>query len=588
MQKDNLFMRNIFCSYPFFPLFSVLCISILLSVFFPRISDDIFFFFSLFSFVLLIAFLYFMGQVLYDRILYPVILLLLFFLLLFYVKLRTQDGRFIIGNISSISSFSYVISVDYVKDEFDGKWRRTGGYVRVRADEFRSDERIDVFSRFLIVCKRVFSVKPGWRYCVSPLYISRLERKSIFQDIFSSFRERARSVIDFIPFRKEAGILDAMIFGAREDMDRQLFFDFARFGIAHMIAISGFHFTAVAVLGYFLGGLVAYLIYSTGKSISITPARFQVLVQPFVIKIFFSLIFQLLFLVMCGFVKPAVRAFVMNMVFTLSILSGRNFSPMNTLFASGFIILLLEPADMYNISFILSFSAVLFIVAFSSFSKNSIFWISVYASMGVIPVCIYVGIPISLISPISNIFFSPLFSAAISLGVIGIFLSFLFQPLGILSTVLASLIIKFIIFATELYSPLADIFALPMKVGIPYEVGIPTLFLITLFIRWISRKISRDNIFPYISLATYIIFPLVVYLWGKEKVFVHGNFLVREVRGVGGAEIYVYPIRTRFDLSELIRLGRGAKCLSICFSKVQADIPTCEDEAKMCDFGNIR
>ena len=115
-----------------------------------------------------------------------------------------------------------------------------------------------------------------------------------------------------------------------------------------MLSISGLHVGAIAVV-FFL--LIKWLL----KRSEYLMLRFKV------VRIAAALTILPLFFytAVAGFNTPAVRAFLMISVFFLAIIAGRNENKINTLGVAAFIILLWHPWSLFELSFQLSFAAVL-------------------------------------------------------------------------------------------------------------------------------------------------------------------------------------------------------------------------------------
>lgn len=514
----------------------------------------------------LVLFLLFIFLKFYEFL--PLLIISLIFF--FYTKNLSDSGNFIVGRVDSVGSNSVLILVENIKNEIIENWKVSGGYIRVFG--IKNLGEFDTFDKVVIYCSYVKELRAGWRICFNPKFFEKMEL-SFPLSFLREMRNRARSFVRGDD--EESKILDSILFAGREDIDQKFLYDLSRFGILHLIAISGSHFTAVAFLGIFLASFLARYIYSV---------RFQ----PYVLKIILSLIFQLLFLFMCGMVRPAVRAFLMNTIFFTTYLSGRSFSPINNLFASGFFIILFNPFDVWNISFLLSFFSVLFLISFVDFHGSKVFltfWSSVFASLGVLPICIWIGMPVSLVAPLTNIVFTSLFNFVILFGVFGVFLGFIFEPLSEIPILVSKYIIKLIIFLVDVFGYLG--ISVNPKLDIPYEFTVIFLLFVLL-----GLKRLRE-FFPYISLVIYLIVPTFLHFQARQKIFTFSVFVIKEIRGTEGKSFYVLPLRRNIshrNLSELENfLNKSrAMCSVLCFEESNqiGDIPVCE--SYQCDFGNIR
>ncbi|MCS7214019.1 MAG: ComEC/Rec2 family competence protein [Candidatus Calescibacterium sp.] len=550
---------EVFYRVPFLPVFAFSYIGILLS------DKNLLVVIS----VCLVCFVILIFLKLYDFL--PLVLLTLIFF--FYTKGFSKIGNLIVGRVDSISSSSILVSVEYVKKDVDDNWERSGGYIRVFGTEKLGE--FDVYDRLIIYCSYVSELRPGWSMCSKPKFIEKTDLK-FFLKFLRSLREKARGIVRGDD--DQSKILDSILFGGREDLDQRFLYELSKFGILHMIAISGSHFTAVAFLGVFLSNLLGFLIFRNIDSV-----RFQ----PYLFKIFLSFLLQLLFLFMCGMVRPAQRAFIMNTVFFTVYLSGRSGSLLNALFISSFLIILINPFDVWNISFVLSFVAVLFIILFTpTHSKiGTIFWASVFASLGVLPVSLWLGIPVSLVAPLTNVIFTSLFNLVIIFGVAGVFAGFVFQPLSEIPIALAKFFITLIIYLVDIFGYLG--IALSSKVSFPYEVLV-LLFVLGLLI------LKRFRFFLHMSIILYLLVPTLVHLITREKTYTLSVFLVKEVRSIEGKEFYIQQIRENISVDHIKKLEdflkkEKARCSVMCYAENSqiGDIDLCENY-RNCDFGDIR
>ncbi|MEQ9618335.1 MAG: ComEC/Rec2 family competence protein [Deltaproteobacteria bacterium] len=145
----------------------------------------------------------------------------------------------------------------------------------------------------------------------------------------------------------ESEILNAVTIGENGGIPRDLRTEFSRAGVAHVLAISGLHVGAVAIVFFLLIKwilkrseyfLLRFKVPSLAAALTILPV--------------------FLYTAVAGFSTSAVRAFIMISLFLLSIILGRDEKKINTLAAAAFIILVWHPWSIFELSFQLSFAAV--------------------------------------------------------------------------------------------------------------------------------------------------------------------------------------------------------------------------------------
>ena len=254
-------------------------------------------------------------------------------------------------------------------------------------------------------------------------------------------------------FKKDSGAFIASITtGQRDYMNEELRDAFNVAGLAHILSISGTHFGlfSVALFGIFRL-LLKTLPYKILQRITIflTPSQSAAL---------FCLPFMLAYLGLSGGSIPAVRSFIMIGLFLLGLIIGRKGFWLNSLLFAAFMLTVWEPEVLFQLSFQLSFLAVLFIgVSLGSredekrglvgetgfpprirrvfgYLKNGLL-LTLSASIGTAPLVAYHFHYFSIISPISNLFIAPLIGfILIPLSVISSFLflitgHFVFTPI---------------------------------------------------------------------------------------------------------------------------------------------------------------
>jgi len=158
-----------------------------------------------------------------------------------------------------------------------------------------------------------------------------------------SFRikHRLREVIvkNLSPF--SAGILNALILGDRQDLPRYLLDILMNLGTIHIIAISGFNV-----------GIVAFIILLIFKIIKISR-------KP---RYLITMLLLIVYCILTGASAPVVRATVMAVIFLLSYFFEREINIYNSLSLATLIILVVNPWQLFEISFQLSFLSVVSIV----------------------------------------------------------------------------------------------------------------------------------------------------------------------------------------------------------------------------------
>jgi competence protein ComEC len=236
---------------------------------------------------------------------------------------------------------------------------------------------------------------------------------------------------------ESGAFLRAILLGDRSELPKKLNESFRNSGTMHILAISGLNVALIAA---------AFLYFFRLLRINR--------------KIYYTLTMILLVFLMplTGSSASVVRAAIMCIVFLTGILLGRPVDPYNTLGAAAFFILAINPKDIFDIGFQLSFIAVLSMVYLTPklmrlVKKNWNFYVrrylleplavSISATLGTFPFILYyfrMAVPISIVS---NILIVPLMFVLMIGGMCFIalgWLPFIGTLLAYLNNALANLI----------------------------------------------------------------------------------------------------------------------------------------------------
>lgn len=320
-------------------------------------------------------------------------------------------------------------------------------------------------------------------------------------------------------FKKDSSaFIAAITTGERALIDEELRDAFSKTGLAHILSISGTHFGLFSV---FLFWIFRFLMNALPYRIL---QRITIFLTPSQAAAMLCIPFMLAYLGLSGWSIPAIRSFIMIGLFMLGLLIGRKGFWLNSLFFAAFVLVLWEPAVILDLSFQLSFLAILFI-GFSLSNKeaekkegNKIFrylknalLLTLSASIGTAPLVAYHFHYFSIISPISNLFVAP-------------FIGFILIPLSVVSSFLFLLTGHYIF--TPVVSVVSDISIRVVRLlaALPFaDVKIPAFPLIIvllfytgfIFYLLLGRK-RYALIIPVIPIMIY----LSLSIFEKEKLTV--------------------------------------------------------------------
>jgi competence protein ComEC len=152
------------------------------------------------------------------------------------------------------------------------------------------------------------------------------------------FKNRLKTIISQSLPEPQSSLLSAIILGAKRGIPRNLSEKFSQIGISHIVAISGMHISILAMLLLYLGVMIGL-------------HRNQ--------AFYFATVALFLYILLIGFPASAVRAGVMGFLVLLAMRLGRLNKATNAIVFAAALMLLINPLLIYDISFQLSFLAVL-------------------------------------------------------------------------------------------------------------------------------------------------------------------------------------------------------------------------------------
>ena len=199
----------------------------------------------------------------------------------------------------------------------------------------------------------------------------------------------------------EHAVLASITVNERSTMTRDLRRRFSTAGVAHLLAVSGFHVALVC-------GALALLLSGLPRT---TP--FRLLRSGLMILVAWG------YASVAGLSAPSVRAATMLTIYLVGVALRRWPERYNTLAATALLMLLCDPFSLFDVGFLLSFSAVFFIFLLAPRIAGlfeverrwiAIPWnvvaVSLAAQIGTFPFCCYYFGRVSLVFLFANLFLS--------------------------------------------------------------------------------------------------------------------------------------------------------------------------------------
>ncbi|HFE65129.1 MAG TPA: DNA internalization-related competence protein ComEC/Rec2 [Caldithrix sp.] len=244
---------------------------------------------------------------------------------------------------------------------------------------------------------------------------------------FHRTRKNLNTHIHEILPETSAGFLAAVLLGERQEIDPEIRSDFQNTGVAHVLAISGLHV-----------GFVVLIIY---LMISFLPLSFRW-------HNLLTILFLVMYMFLTGAKPPVVRATLMISLYLIGENMERKPNAYNIVWLAAFLILLVQPQQLFWVSFQFSFIAVLSIFYFYRLLKPAeekicgllpetrwgfflrkwivkAFLISLAAQLGTLPLMAIYFHKIPLVSFFLNLLVIPLIGFIVGVGFLTLFLSYL-------------------------------------------------------------------------------------------------------------------------------------------------------------------
>lgn len=215
----------------------------------------------------------------------------------------------------------------------------------------------------------------------------------------------------------EAGFLSALIFGERSGIDQEMKDHFTKTGTVHLLAVSGFN------VGFVIFGMwIIVRLLRLPKD----AARIVLLLSVW----FYCLL--------VGWQTPVLRAAIMASLFLIASLAGRKSDALNTLGGAALVILAVNPRQVTDLGFQLSFAAVwamtLFVPVFMpetqllpnerlSISEkirgyfSELFWVSFVCLVTSLPLTVQAFYTVTPLAVLTNMVVIPLTFALFCLGI---------------------------------------------------------------------------------------------------------------------------------------------------------------------------
>mgnify|MGYP003574970053 CR=1 FL=1 len=223
-------------------------------------------------------------------------------------------------------------------------------------------------------------------------------------------------------------VLKALLFGQRQDMDKEISANYTDAGVIHILAISGLH---IAILFYILN-LIIKPLKRLGNGGRLT-------------HLIFILVFLWLFALLSGLSASVVRSVVMFSFIAIGAYFNRSAPTYHSVAVSALFLLLINPNFLFDAGFQLSYLSVFSIVVVYPLFKDfkiseykavnymvDVALLSLIAQIGVLPLSLYYFNQFPLLFLLANIVVVPLSTIILVMALVVLILNFIYPDAALL------------------------------------------------------------------------------------------------------------------------------------------------------------
>ena len=234
---------------------------------------------------------------------------------------------------------------------------------------------------------------------------------SPFKDFVFQIRKSLDGRIQNLHNKTTASLLRGLLLADRSMIDKDINDDFINAGVVHVLAVSGLHVAYVVLIFLFIFN------------------RFNVYV-----RFILTAAGLLFYLIVTGANPPVFRSTIMALTMLIAPVSGRDYKSINSLSLAALIILLIDPRQLFDSSFQLSFMAILSLVLsypwikrlidkmdnISKLTKSFLIYCgtSFAIQIGILPFMLTYFQRLSIAALISNIVVIPIAGSIIGFGIL--------------------------------------------------------------------------------------------------------------------------------------------------------------------------
>ena len=352
-------------------------------------------------------------------------------------------------------------------------------------------------------------------------------QKDYFKSSLHSVRKLIDETIHKLHNPQTAGLLRGLLLADRSEIDYETKNEFINSGVVHILAVSGLHVGYVLVIIIFIFG------------------RFGIYLRSIL-----TILGLVAFMFLTGVPPSVFRATLMSVVIIIAFLSNRSTNIINSISIAGFIILLLNPNEIYNPGFQLSFSAVLAIGILYPYIQKIIFklnlkhkWleyillffgVSLSAQIGTLPFTLAYFSKLSVVALFANLIVIPTVGVIIGIAFITVFIGVISNSIAIYfaaaNDLLSGWMIDFIKYTGQLDFSFLWIRNYSLYDSIVFYLGLALVLLVL-------RKISK--VYMKIVLVMILSATIIIYSQFDNKELLDKNVLSVFMIDVGQGDSFL-------------------------------------------------
>ena len=391
---------------------------------------------------------------------------------------------------------NYKIEEDKMKLELVCKEKLVGSYY-FKNDEYKFfKKKVNIGSSVIVKGKLVspknntvpylFNYKK-YLYNKRVYYTLKIDSIKILNENSNPFIKLKNRVIKHVNSYKDSTYLYAFILGKTELISDEVLTSYRENGISHLFALSGLHVSIFSSILLFI----------------LKKLRFKEILNYVLI-----FIFLLLFSFITGFSPSILRATLLFFLLSINKVFYLNIRTLDILYLVFIILVIIKPFIIYNLSFILSFTAAFFLIFSSDLLKGknyfvSLFKVSLLSYFASLPLSIYYFGYTNLLGTILNLVFVPLVSFVVfPLTLLTFIISKFYSILNITTNLLESLSLLFNKFKIIIYFPRINlifvfIYLSILMLYIKFKKKICLYLIIVLLIFFKIRPYMDNNTYIY-------------------------------------------------------------------------------------------